>query len=318
MHEIAYAIDGRRKMCYTDWTGKTRVAGNLCRTGGRMEIFMVNGLAIWHYPHRNDLENVRFFAENGFGGVSMHGRAMAKVGMNDELGEAFAALIREKKLALTAHSKLPLTHGEEDVAIFKRDIDAIAKWQKKYGLLAVLSFDVAQDVRDNVMPYIEYVLQYEQFDKVALEDFGVTPDERAQIEPLKGNGRFGYLLDLGHMNIRMHGINTEPINLFRNSPSEGAQTQAPGYEEFLYSFRSKEFPIFEIHLHNNDGVGDLHNFLESGTIDMHDIARVLKQIGFDGIVTIETVPRLFGYHYPESDEKILQTFTDWKECLKES
>jgi sugar phosphate isomerase/epimerase len=236
--------------------------------------------------------------------------------MNDELGEAFAAVIREKKLVLTAHSKLPLTHSEEEVAIFKRDVDAIAKWQKKYGLLEVLSFDVAQDVRDNVMPYIEYVLGYEQFGKVALEDFGVTEAERAQIEPLKGNPRFGYLLDLGHMNIRIHGVNTEPINLFRNSPSECPKCDNPGYNEFLRAFRSKEFPIFEIHLHNNDGVGDLHQFLDVGTIDMRAIAAILKEIAFDGIVTIESVPRLAGYHYPESDQKILETLEYWKDCLK--
>ena len=277
---------------------------------------MVNGLAIWHYPHRNDLENLRFFAKNGFEGVSMHGRAMAKVGMNEELSEAFASVIKETNLVLTAHSKLPLSHSEEEVAIFKRDIDAIAKFQKKYGLLEVLSFDVAQEVRDHVMPYIEYVLQYEQFGKIALEDFGVTEDERAQIEPLKGNKRFGYLLDLGHMNIRIHGINTEPINLFRNSPSECPQTEKPAYAEFLQAFRSKEFPIFEIHLHNNDGIGDLHNFLEIGTIDMKDIARILKEMDFQGVVTIESVPRLQGYHYPESDEKILETFAYWQSLLK--
>ena len=277
---------------------------------------MINGLAIWHYPTRNDVENAAFFADNGFGSVSMHGRAMAKVGMNEELGEAFASVIREKGLVLTAHSKLPLKHTEEEVAIFKRDIDAIAKWQKKYGLLEVLSFDVAQDVRDNVMPYIEYVLGYEQFGKVALEDFGVTEDERAQIEPLKGNPRFGYLLDLGHMNIRIHGVNTEPINLFRNSPTECPQTTNPGYNEFLQAFRSKEFPIFEIHLHNNDGVGDLHQFLDVGTIDMKAIADILKGMNYQGVVTIETVPRLAGYFYPEADEKILETFAYWKNCIK--
>ena len=277
---------------------------------------MVNGLAIWHYPQRSVLENVQFFADNGFGAVSMHGRAMAKVGMDEELGKAFAALIRENKLVLTAHSKLPLTHSEEEIAIFKRDIDSIASWQKKYGLLEVLSFDVAQEVRDNVMPYIEYALGYEQFGKIALEDFGVTEAERAQIESLKGNGRFGYLLDIGHMNIRIHGKNTEPINLFRNSPSECPQCENPGYNEFLKAFRSKEFPIFEIHLHNNDGVGDLHSMLENGTIDMHAFADILKEFQFDGVVTIESVPRLSGYFGDEADEKILGTFTYWKDCIQ--
>ena len=276
-------------------------------------LIMINGLAIWHYPTRNDLENVAFFAKNGFSSVSMHGNAMVKVSVDEVLSKEFADAIRENGIVLTAHGKLPLTHNENDVAEFKHDIDCIAKWQKQYGLLEVLSFDVAQEVRDNVMPYIEYVLGYEQFGKIALEDFGVTEDERSQIEPLKGNKRFGYLLDIGHMNIRIHGENTYPINLFRNSPEECPKTSNPGYDEFLRAFRSKEFPIFEVHLHNNDGVGDLHGFLEDGTIDMKAVYAVLKETGFDGIVTIETVPRLSGYFYPEADDKILETFKYWKE-----
>ncbi len=277
---------------------------------------MINGLAIWHYPHRNDFENARFFADNGFSSVSMHGRAMAKICMDDVLSAEFASLIKEKHLVLTAHGKLPASHSETDVEEFKRSIDYIAKWQAQYGLLAVLSFDVPQEIRDNVLPYIQYVLGYEQFRKVAVEDFGLTEAERMQIEPLKGNDRFGYLIDIGHMFIRLKGIGTEPITLFTNSPEECPQTDAPGFEEFLKAFNSKEFPIFEIHLHNNDGASDLHGFLEDGALDIRIIADVLKHIHYDGVLTIETVPRLSGYHYPESDERILKTFEFWKSFIK--
>lgn len=276
---------------------------------------MVNGLAIWHYPHRNDVENAKFFAENGFGGVSMHGRAMAKVGMNEELSEAFASVIQENHLVLTAHGKLPASHEEKDVEIFKHDIESIAKFQKKYGLLEVLSFDVPVEIRDNVLPYIEYVLKHEEFGKIAVEDFGLTEEERKQIEPLKGNSRFGYLLDIGHMNVRLRGKGTENI-LFFNSPSECPQSEEPGVTEFLQAFRSKEFPVFELHLHNNDGATDGHNFLENGSLDMRIIAEVLKKIAYDGIVTIESVPRLQGFHYPESDEKIIKTLEYWKNLIK--
>lgn len=276
---------------------------------------MINGLAIWHYPTRTDLENVRFFAENGFASVSMHGRAMAKVCMDETLSAEFAALIAEKQLVLTAHGKLPASHSEADVADFKRSIDHIAKWQEKYGLLAVLSFDVPLEIRDHVLPYIEYVLAYEQFQKVAVEDFGLKPEERAQIESLKGNARFGYLIDIGHMNIRLHGVNTENNPLFTNFPDECPKTDAPGVADFLRAFEAKEFPIFEIHLHNNDGISDQHDFLEHGTIDMKDIADVLKRIGYQGVVTIETVPRLQGYFRDEADARILKTFDIWKSLI---
>jgi hypothetical protein len=65
-------VDRVKKIWYTD------VERKLAGGKTKRRIFMINGLAIWHYPTRNDLENVRFFAENGFGAVSMHGRAMAK------------------------------------------------------------------------------------------------------------------------------------------------------------------------------------------------------------------------------------------------
>lgn len=276
---------------------------------------MINGLAIWHYPHRNDLENVRFFADNGFEAVSMHGRAMAKVCMDEARGAEFAALVSEKKLVLTAHGKLPASHGEADVEEFKRYVDAIAKWQEKYGLLSVYSFDVPQEIRDNVLPYLKYVLQYPQFQKVAVEDFGLNAAERAQLKPLRDNERFGYLIDVGHMNIRLRGLSKEPITLFTNSPEECPKSEDPGFAEFLVAFKTKEFPIFEIHLHNNDGVTDSHGFIEDGTIDMQMMADVLTKIGYDGIITIESVPRLQGCVYPESDERILKTFEIWKNDL---
>lgn len=277
---------------------------------------MINGLAIWHYPTRTDAENAGFFADHGFASVSMHGDSMAKISRDDVLSEEFASVIREKNLILTVHGRLPISHSEEDVAKFKRDVDSIAKWQEKYGLIEIFSFDVWGQIRDNVMPYIEYVLSYKRFGKIALEDFGVTEAEKAQVASLKGDPRFGYLIDLGHLNVRIRGKSTNPITLLRHSDLECPKTENPGYSEFLQAFRSKDFPIFEIHLHNNDGIGDLHNFLEVGTIDMHDIADVLKEINYEGIVTIESVPSMQGFVYPEADEKILETFEYWKSCVK--
>ena len=49
---------------------------------------------------------------------------------------------------------------------------------------------------------------------------------------------------------------------------------------------------------------------------MKHIADVLKEIQYQGIVTIESVPRLQGLHYPESDERIIQTLNYWKDLIK--
>ena len=87
---------------------------------------MKNGLAIWHYPHRSVLENVAFFAEQGFESVSILGYHMDQVCSDEQQSEALARLIADKGLVLTVHHKLPLSHSEESVASFHATIDRFA------------------------------------------------------------------------------------------------------------------------------------------------------------------------------------------------
>ena len=113
---------------------------------------MKDGLAIWHYPHRSTIENVLFFASQGFSSVSLLGYHMDDICKRPDLAGMLAHIVREKNLTLTVHSKLPASHGEEDVAFFRASIDGYAAWQKEYGLISVLSFDVAEAIRDNLTP----------------------------------------------------------------------------------------------------------------------------------------------------------------------
>lgn len=277
---------------------------------------MKNGLAIWHYPHRSVLENVAYFAENGFESVSILGSHMFNICKAESSARQLAELIIEKKLILTVHHKLPQNHLEENVLKFESFIEAISAWQKKYGCLSILSFDVPSAIRDNITPYIDYALENVDGSKIAVEDFGLNSAERCQIEHLKSNKRFGYLLDIGHMYIRIRGKNDSGLTLFSNSVDECPANDNPELEDFLNAFKSKEFPVFEIHLHNNDGKEDLHYFLEDGTLKIEMIADVLKKICFDGVLTIESAPDFkFKCKYPESDERINKTFIYWKEML---
>ena len=277
---------------------------------------MKNGLAIWHYPHRTVLENVAFFAQQGFDSVSILGFHMDEICADEKQSAQLAQLISDEGIILTVHHKLPLSHEKESISSFKATIDRFAAGQKRYGLLSVLSFDVAQKIRDNVTPYVEYVLEKVPQSKIAVEDFGLNAAERAQIEHLKEEKRFGYLLDIGHMYIRLCGKNESTLTLFTNSHEECSATDMPSFKEFLAAFRSKEFPIFEIHLHNNDGINDMHYFLDDGTLDIKMIASVLKEVDFDGILTIESAPGcVFECVYPESDKRILESYALWKRYI---
>lgn len=278
---------------------------------------MKNGLATWHYPHRDILENVVYFAECGFESVSLHGAHMSYVCEHEDLSERLAELIKKYNIILTVHHKMPVDHSAETVSAFKKTIDLFAAWQEKYKALSILSFDVPEKIRDNIRPYVDYVLLKVSASKIALEDFGLNDKEKSQIEHLKGNERFGYLVDVGHMYIRICGKVKEGLTLFCNSPDECAVNEKPTFEDFLKAFKSKNFPVFEVHLHNNDGKEDLHYFLENGTLDLKIIADVLKNILFEGVVTIESAP---GYKFKceksDADQGINKTYTYWKSFLE--
>ncbi len=273
---------------------------------------MKNGLAIWHYPHRTMEENIRFFADQGFPAVSVHGAQFVSALACGE-GDALAKAVRESGVTLTVHYAMPRAHEVERILAFRQGIDTIAAFQATHGLIKILSFDVPAPIRDKIAPYINYVLDHVSGCSVAVEDFGLTPAERGQIEYLKGNRRFGYLVDIGHMFIRLSGKNTGGKPLFTNRSDECPPCENPGYNEFMRAMASKEFPIFEMHLHNNDGVGDVHWFLENGALDIAMIARVVHDMDYHGIMTIESAPGYkFECHGRDADEGILRTFAYWK------
>lgn len=276
---------------------------------------MKNGLAIWHYPHRSVVENVEFFAKCGFQSVSVLGRHFYAMRDDEEALSELAVLVKKYDLILTMHHELPRNHLAESISDFKGFVAVVSSWQEKYGCISILSFDVWSDIRDNITPYIDYVLEKVEGCKIAVEDFGLNIKERSQIEYLKDNERFGYLVDIGHMHIRL----CKKMKQSQDALNGGAECQEyskPGFEEFLKAFKSKDFPIFEMHLHNNDGVSDLHYFLEDGILDIPVIAAVLREINFDGVLTIESAPGFkFKCQYPESDERIIKTYNYWKEVI---
>ena len=282
---------------------------------------MLQGLAIWHYPHRTIAENVRFFAAYGLDSVSVHGAQLARAITDPATAEEIACAVADTGMVFTVHGCLPRYHTPEAVEVFETDLDLWARWQNTYGLISVLSFDVPQTIRagEGIGGYLRRVLEAVPNCKVAVEDFGLTPQEVEQIACLKGNDRFGYLVDLGHLFLRMKGLNTGGKVLFTNSPYEHPSVTCPDAIHFYNALAAKEFPIFEMHLHNNDGVSDLHWFLEDGSLNVSAVAQALRSLNFQGVLTVESAPGFrFECRGADADEGIRKTLDYWKVCLEEA
>ena len=284
---------------------------------------MKTGLAIWHYPHRTPIENVRYFAEK-LDSVSMLGDHFHEICRDEAQSAELAAALSEREPVFTVHHRLPLDHSEEQVSAFLEEVQLARQWQRKYGRLAIYSFDVKQSIRDNMYPYLKAAMDAFEGEetKLAIEDFGLTEDELNQIAPLKGNAQFGFLLDVGHLNIRLHAKFVGKHTLFEYSALECPErdlSSAPVKADYLAALRSKEYPIYEMHLHNNDGLKDLHAFLEDGVLDIGMYAEVLKEFGYEGVLTIESAPGMtFKCFGQDADDGIARTIEYWKQCMEKA
>lgn len=284
---------------------------------------MKNGLAIWHYPHRTLVENVRYFSQR-LDSVSVLGFHFLDACRLDG-GAALYEALCERRPVFTVHHKLPSSHDAEDVEGFNEEIALCAHWQKQYGLLTTLSFDVPQDIRDNIYPYLRTVLQAFEGEKtrIAIEDFGLTNAEMRQLEPLRGNERFGFLLDIGHLTMRLNDSHWAPGKTLFNF----SRLECPSRElgtpvtraDCREAIASKPFPIVEIHMHTNDGVRDMHWFLDEpgGVVDVQMMADLLNELHYDDVLTIESAPGfMFKCAGQAADEGIERTILLWESCLK--
>ena len=94
---------------------------------------MLQGLAIWHYPHRSMVDNIRYFAALGLDSVSVHGAQFVAAIADPATAEALAVAVSETGVVFTVHYALPRSHEPEAVAVFEAGIAAIAAWQREGG-----------------------------------------------------------------------------------------------------------------------------------------------------------------------------------------
>lgn len=253
------------------------------------------GLAAWHYPHRSLTENIKFFTENGFNAYSAIGGDFYRACSDETESEALAKALDVKKPAFTVHFKIPDPDNAEETAKFDDAIPKMRAWQEKYGMLDILSFDVWGD-RQRCVPKIIETAEYFRGagTVIACEDIPLDASEAEWYGDYQPDrDKFGLLIDVGHMNLR----------LSKAGDNSG--------EAFRAAFEKKPFPIFELHLHNNNGLKDEHELLWNGTIDYRAIIRLLKERGYDGIFTIESVPAWHGFTGSDADAEILKCRGWW-------
>jgi len=233
---------------------------------------MYKGVSIWNYGQAPTYACARAFADAGFTAISWIGGGFG--GMGQAEGGELAAFIRDADLYLTVHHKLPNPDDAAECTLFKTHMDNIAAWQSRHGLLRGLTFDTWYD-RASLMPHLSYALERLRgmgaF--LACEDFPRTrADYDAHIAPiLNPRDNFGILIDIGHLNMHLHKYGD------------------PSPDGFIASFAALPLPVREVHLHDNGGEKDDHTYIGGGNLPVGAVAKGLKDVGFDGAVTVEII-----------------------------
>ena len=255
---------------------------------------MKKGVAVWNYPG-DGLENAKEFVKRGFDAVSWLGMTFAD--MTAAQDEALADFLKTSGTAFTVHYRLPDPDDPEAIAVYRAAIKRCAAWQEKYGLMQGLTFDFWFD-REASMPHLSYAIETMRglCTFLACEDTPLNARTgKAFRDLLKPEDRYGILIDLGHMNIRQHGIE-------RFEP-----------EDYAAAIAEVPFDVLEVHLHNNKGRKDEHMYISYGNLPLAGCVAGLKRKGFDGIVTVEVIQREWppeqGFAYAEQTRDAF--FAEW-------
>ena len=244
------------------------------------------GIAIWNFEWNQLSPKLRAFAEMGYTAASINGRLLDWLTDEDE-AEA-SRIMDEYDLLLTVHSGLANEDGRAAVARAKR----VLQWHERTGRIVCSSYDtphvtIAKGIRradpEPILGILDELLSAFAGTgiRVLLEDCPIYPEQLDHLKArIERHPHLGILVDLGHMNLRLREPSHDPQPL-----RDGA------VEAYL---KGIPFEIGELHVHSNDGSRDQHAPPYAPNADLPTAARVLQEIGFKGISTIELVPQWCG------------------------
>ena len=271
------------------------------------------GFSACNYPHRSLYENLDYARAHGFDFVEAYGPAVDHLLASGE-GDILAARI-EKTVPITIHHALPDPANAEKVARFRSAMDAVCAWVKKHpALVLVLSFDTwvkRPESLDNLL-YVLCLFRDVPL-PVATEDYPLNAADARVWEAAMAYPNYRLLSDLGHTNVRLSDTGDQPIWCLYN---EGENLPLPAGnnspEAFRNSLKRKPLPIVELHVHNNSGQKDEHRALSDGTADYAGIVPILKELGYDGLVTLECSPTIHDCKGEKADEWLHADAALWR------
>jgi sugar phosphate isomerase/epimerase len=153
-----------------------------------------------------------------------------------------------------------------------------------------------------MVPLLQRVLAATGNARIGIEDFPLDREAldfyRRDLEPLLASPRFGMLVDIGHLNLRL---------------AEWPSLRGVSAGEYL---RRLPLPVWEVHLHDNRGKHDEHGHFGMGTVDFPAVAEGLHAIRFEGVSTIEIAPSFHGSTPRESKPHLVESLVRWKEIWR--
>lgn len=243
---------------------------------------------------------MRVFAEYGFDTVSFHPDQLLGAPEGDKA--AVTGVLEELDLAATVHGSC--TMGREAmgslVDLFGPRLAAFTMDAAKTKSSLGNTFDARQNARalrdiQELTDGMDTVLAVEDFplDGAAWDFF------KEDLGDVYEHPRTGILVDVGHLHIR---LNTEY------------------YAGKLVQDYFSDLPVrlVELHLHDNDGVKDLHAPFGTGTLPFPEVARAVRSIGFDGISTVEVCPRMHGAENEAPPHLAREALDAWRKCLDDT
>ncbi|MGC9317413.1 MAG: sugar phosphate isomerase/epimerase family protein [Armatimonadota bacterium] len=234
-------------------------------------------VAIWNWVTEEARlpELIEEFVGFGYDAVSL---STAHLGRLEQAEVAAGAeLVVEREVPVTLHGAVTV------------EPEALVQASEMFGKrLTCVTFDpcLVMEPRgrlydaERMAPVVEGVLELPSQPRVGIEDFPL--DQMAvdwfadDLASVLDHPRYGILIDIGHMNMRLHG---------------GGYFEGMSVTEYI---ERVPLPMIEVHVHDNDGTRDAHAPLGEGTIDFAEVADALRSAGFDGMSTIEIAPTLHG------------------------